>query len=236
VEAVTGRTLNADTLRHAIHLANERRRVLERLYRARQADPVPISGKDALLISQIAFYDDPERFISQTDALCEELEQRVAKGIGVFPKGAPRLLISGSPQAVPNWKLHHIIENSGAVVVCEETCTGTRYFANRVDEGGATVAEQLQRLADRYMGINCACFTPNPSRIEDIIRLVKEYRADGVVHYNLQFCHNYSIEYHQVERALKEAGIPVIKIETDYGEEDNEQIRTRIEAFIEMLR
>jgi len=236
VEALTEQKITSDNLRQAIHLANEKRRVLSRLYGARKADPVPISGKDALLISQIAFYDDPERFITQTDALCEELEKRIDQGTGVFPKSTPRILISGTPQAIPNWKLHHIIENSGAVIVCEETCTGTRYFENMVDEGGETVDEQMRHLADRYMGVNCACFTPNTGRVDDIVRLAKEYHADGVVHYNLPFCHNYSIEYHQVERALKQEGIPVIKVETDYGEEDSEQIRTRIEAFIEILR
>ncbi|WP_288216177.1 2-hydroxyacyl-CoA dehydratase family protein, partial [Peptostreptococcus anaerobius] len=33
----------------------------------------------------------------------------------------------------------------------------------------------------------------------------------------------------------KEAGIPVIGIETDYTDADAQQLRTRIGAFIEML-
>jgi len=81
----------------------------------------PISGLDALLIQQIAFYDDPVRFTQKVNELCDELEERVNKGIGVFPKGTPRILVSGCPFALPNWKLHHLIETSGAVVVGEET-------------------------------------------------------------------------------------------------------------------
>ena len=82
-------------------------------------------------------------------------------------------MLTGTPLAIPNWKLHNIIETSGGAVVCEEMCTGTRYFERLVDETKETVDEQIQALAERYMGINCACFTPNTARIDDIIRLAK---------------------------------------------------------------
>ena len=93
----------------------------------------------------------------------------------------------------------------------------------------------ITNLADRYLNINCACFTPNEGRIDDILRYVKEYNIDGVVYSNLSFCHTYSVEYNRVEKALKEAGIPMINIETDYSIEDSGQIKTRVEAFIEMI-
>lgn len=137
--------------------------------------------------------------------------------------------------AVPNWKIHHIIETSGAVVVAEETCTGTRYFENLVDESATTMDGMINALADRYLKINCACFTPNKGREEDIIRLAKEYKADGVIYNSLQFCHTYNIEYANVEKALKEAGIPVLFIESDYSNDDVGQIQTRVEAFLEMI-
>lgn len=235
IEQETGNEITREKLAAAIELVNRKRAALSRLYNARKADPVPISGKDALLVSELAFFDDPNRFIEQVNALCTELEERVDKGEGVAPKGAPRILVSGSPQPIPSWKLHAVIEGSGGVVVCEETCTGTRYFETRVDERGETLDEQLEAIADRGLGINCACFTPNEARVDDIIRLAKEYRADGVVYYNLQFCHPYSIEYRKVEKALQEAGIPVIKIESDFSDEDAGQLQTRIQAFLEML-
>jgi benzoyl-CoA reductase/2-hydroxyglutaryl-CoA dehydratase subunit BcrC/BadD/HgdB len=85
------------------------------------------------------------------------------------------------------------------------------------------------------MQINCACFTPNPGRIEDILRLVKEYKVDGVIDYSLQFCNLYTTESYLVQQALKEAGIPVLHLETDYSEQDFEQLRTRVGAFLEIL-
>ena len=235
IEEFTGNKVTAESLSESIKLINNKRKALSRLYECRKADKVPISGRDALVISQIAFYDDLARFTQMTNKLCDELEQRIKDGVSVVKEGTKRILLTGTPLAVPNWKLHNIIETSGAVVVCEEMCTGTRYFENLVDETKTTIDEQIDALANRYMGINCACFTPNTGRIDDIIRLAKEYKVDGVIDVNLKFCSLYDVEGYTVERALKEACIPVMGIETDYTDNDAEQLRTRIGAFIEMI-
>ncbi len=235
VEDFTGNTITVEKLEEAIKLINEKRKALTRVYEARKAMNLPISGKDALLLMQIAFFDDPARCTEMANRLADELEQRIADGISVFPEGTKRILVSGTPMAIPNWKLHHIIETSGGAVVCEETCTGTRYFEHQVEEGCTSLEEQYRAIAKRYMNINCACFTPNSGRVDDIIRLAKEYKVDGVIDVNLKFCCLYDTEGYTVEAALKEAGIPVLGIETDYTDADAEQLRTRIEAFIEML-
>ncbi len=235
VEEFTGNKVAPEKLADAIKLINDKRRAMERLYAFRKHENLPISGKDVLLISQIAFYDDPTRFTSMTNKLCDELEKRVKDNVSVFPAGTKRIMLTGTPLAIPNWKLHHIVETSGAAVVVEEMCTGTRYFENLVDETKTSVDEQIGALADRYMSINCACFTPNEGRIKDILRLAEEYEVDGIIDVNLKFCSLYDTEGYKVERAVKEAGIPVLGIETDYTDQDAEQLRTRIGAFVEML-
>ncbi len=234
-EEQTGNKVTPEKLAEAIKIINNKRKALKRVYDARKADKLPISGKDALLMMQIAFFDDPVRCAEMCNKLADELDQRIKDGVSVFPEGTKRILLTGTPLAIPNWKLHHIIETSGAAVVCEEMCTGTRYFENLVDETQTTLEGQYKSLADRYMKNNCACFTPNEGRIDDIIRLAKEYKADGVIDVNLKFCSIYDTEGFFDERALKEAGIPVLGIETDYTDSDAEQLKTRIEAFIEML-
>jgi len=138
--------------------------------------------------------------------------------------------------AIPNWKLHHIIESSGAIVVCEESCTGTRFFSDLVKPTRENLDEQMKAIAERYLNIHCACFTPNDERLDDIVKLVKDYHVDGVVHYNLQFCHTYANEAVKVEKRLEKENIPLLRIETDYSDEDVGQLKTRIEAFLEMIK
>lgn len=236
LEQKTGKKLTIENLKPAMEKIKRKREQLKRIYETRKANPPPISGKDALLVSQIAFYDDPDRQIQVVGKLADELEGRVKKGLGVVPKGTPRILIAGTPMAIPNWKLHHLVETSGAVVVVEETCTGTRYFAGDMKIKGNTVDELLQNIADRYLEVNCACFTPNSKRIDDIKRLIKDYKVNGVILYTLTFCQPYEIEVMHIQNILKKENVPVLAITTDYSSEDVGQLKTRIDAFLEMIR
>jgi benzoyl-CoA reductase/2-hydroxyglutaryl-CoA dehydratase subunit BcrC/BadD/HgdB len=137
--------------------------------------------------------------------------------------------------AIPNWKLHWIIESSGGSVVGEEACVGERNFRDMLADF-STVDEAIQKMADRSMGINCACFTPNDDRLTDINSMSRRLHAKGVVHYALQFCTPYLVEAFRAKNAVESAGLPFLRIETDYSLEDAGQLKTRVEAFIEMIR
>ena len=80
---------------------------------------------------------------------------------------------------IPFWTIPALIEGTGAVVVAEESCTGSRLLA-----GGQTAVPsdgldgQLAAIAERQLQTNCACFTSNQARTDDILCMVKEYQAD----------------------------------------------------------
>jgi benzoyl-CoA reductase/2-hydroxyglutaryl-CoA dehydratase subunit BcrC/BadD/HgdB len=234
MEALSGKKITLDDLKKAASIVNGKRKALQRLSRLRAADPSPISGLDALLVNQIVFYDDPLRFTEMTNKLCDELEERVRQGTGVAEKGSTRILISGSPMAIPNWKLHSIIEGSGAVVVGEESCVGERNHRDLLDENFSSIDEALEKIASRYLGIHCACFTPNDERMDDIKSLVKNLHAQGVIHYSIQFCTPYMMEAYKAEKAVTD--VPFMRIETDYSMEDVGQLKSRVEAFIEVIK
>lgn len=236
VEKLTGVSITAESLKEAIRTVNAKRSAIHRLSSLRKENPAPISGLDALLANQVFFYDNPARFTESVNKICDELEKRIETKNGVFPENTPRILVSGCPQAVPNWKLPFIVETSGAVIVGEESCVGERGTRNLTDESGNTVEEMMEAIVDRYYKIDCAIFTPNPERLEHIREMADSYKADGVIHYGLQFCQPYLMESIPVEKALEENQIPTLRIETDYSMEDVGQLKTRIEAFIEQLR
>ncbi len=235
LQGLCDRRLTVEGLRKGIDIANRKRQALRRLCELRAADPAPISGLDALLVNQVFFYDDPGRFTDSVNRICDEIEERSGSGRGVRPAGAPRIVVSGCPMAVPNWKLTSIVEGAGAVIVGEESCVGERGSRHLTEESGNTVEALIDDLVDRYFRIDCAVFTPNPSRLSHLEEMVAAYRADGVIHYSLQFCQPYQIESGEVERGLERAGIPCLSLDTDYSQEDVGQIRTRVEAFLERV-
>ena len=235
LEALTGRTLEEERLAGAVRLMNRKRRALARMHDLRKADRPPVSGTDALVVMQAALIDDPERFTARLEALNDELAGRTAAGTAALPGSSKRIMIAGCPSVLGNWKLHHLIETAGAAVVVDESCTGTRYFRGEVEETRGDLQRQIAAVADRYLTIDCSCFSPNTERMENVVRLARDFRADGVIQYVLHACHTYNIETIAVADALKAAGLPSLKIETDYSEEDVGQLQIRIEAFIESL-
>lgn len=235
IEKESKKEISAESLAKAIQIMNNKRSALQRLNQLRYHNPPPISGRDALLVEQIAFYDDPVRFTEKVNILCDELEERIKNGIFAAPTSAPRIMLSGSPMALPNWKVHNIIESAGGIVVNEESCIGTRYFNDNIAETGK-IDQQLSAIAERYMKIKCACFTPNDDRIEQVIKEYKESKSQGIINYSLQFCHTYNIEAIKIKDACEKNGIPFLAIETDYSSEDIGQLQTRIEAFLEQIK
>jgi benzoyl-CoA reductase/2-hydroxyglutaryl-CoA dehydratase subunit BcrC/BadD/HgdB len=235
VEELTGKQVNSEALAKQIKIMNAKRSALQKFTEFRKMNPPFISGLDALLVMQMALNADPKYFTEKLNLLNSELKRRAEKNNSPFTSKAKRIMVSGCPSVMGNWKVHSLIEQSGAVVVVDETCTGTKYFENLIDESPQKLDKQLQAIADRYFMINCSCFTPNDARIQDVCKKAEEFKVQGVIHYILQTCHTYNLEAQRLEGALKQKQIPSLKIITDYSEEDTEQLRTRIEAFLETL-
>jgi benzoyl-CoA reductase/2-hydroxyglutaryl-CoA dehydratase subunit BcrC/BadD/HgdB len=235
IQELTGNSITVESLRKGIEIVNAKRQAVYRLSKARINNPVPVSGLDSLLINQIFFYEDPIRFTQQINELCDELERRVSEGKGSFPAGTPRILVSGCPMAVPNWKIPAIIETTGGVIVAEESCVGERGTRNLVESTGDTLDSLVDAIVDRYFQIDCAIFSPNQDRLTHIKEMYRKYNADGVVLYGIQFCSPYAVEAIGIEKELEKSGIPATRIETDYSQEDVGQLKTRLQAFIERI-
>jgi len=234
LEELSGRKIGEASLAEAIKITNAKRRAMQRLAELRKNDPPVISGRDALLINQIAFNDDPRRFTVKLNELCDELDKRVKQGKSIGGPSRPRIMVSGCPMALPNWKMAQVIETSGAVIAMEEMCTGVRYYRNDVDGSPTDLEGMLDAVAERYLKIDCAVFTPNTERIENILGLACDYDIDAVVYHALTACDPYTVEAYKVQKALDEAGVPMLYVETDYGD-DSGQIATRVQALLEMV-
>ena len=238
LEKLTGRKITRETLRRSIESAQDARAIFRRLGELRKSKTTPISGRDAMLVTQAIWYDDLERWKEKTKQLCSELEKRIEDRVNLGYSEGPRIMLAGSPIIWPNWKLPNLIEDSGAVIVCDELCSGDHgVLGDSVNVDEWTMKDMLAAIADRYLQpVTCPCFTPNDKRVDKIARMVKDFGVDGVVYHQLRGCYVHKIEFSRVTTALKNLRVPVLGIETDYTHEDLGQMRTRIEAFLEMIQ
>lgn len=232
LERLTGHKITKQSLRQAIEFLGKRQKVFHRLYELRKHNPPLISGRDALLVTQASFYDDINRWIQKTEELCEELRNQKP---GIRDQKL-RLLVTGAPIIWPNFKLLNIIEEADAVIVIDELCSGTRHLYDpvRVDEW--TEEGMLKAIAERYLfPSTCPCFVENHDRIDKLLQMAEDFSIDGVIYHSLRLCQLYDLERGLVRQVLKSKGIPVLNVYTDYSSEDVEQIKTRVEAFLEMV-
>lgn len=233
LENSTGIGIKEDELRNQVRLHNAMRRSLKKLVYTSADDPVLLSGMDMMIVQESkGFAPDLQYYIDAVDRLTAELKAVKSKISGsVLQK--PRILLTGCPAGKGSEKVIRLIENCGAAVVCQENCTGYKSIDLLVEENEN---DPLLALADRYLKTPCSCMTPNNGRLELLGRLINDFKVDGVVDLTWQCCHTYNVESYIVrEYVEKNHSIPVLHIETDYSESDTEQLRTRIEAFLEIV-
>ena len=237
VEKLTGRRIRRKHLREAIRKVQRAQREVVRFQKLRKHSPAPILGRDALEVLNAYFYDEIEDWTEALRALNDELEERIRTGVHAAPPRAVRIMLTGSPMVFPNWKVPFIIEDLGGLLAVDEFCTSQRYLSDMVSVDEGTMGDMLMAIAERYV-LPCACptFSNTIERRDLVARLVDEYRIEGVIYHVLKGCHPFDIEVKIIEKLLQEKGVPMLKIETDYSPEDVEQLRTRIEAFMETIR
>ena len=224
-------TITEEAIRHQIHVRNEMNKALVRFQYLMTKDPAPVMGMDIVNTTYGSGFDmDIENLPARVNAMTDMIEADYAAGKNVGKR--PRILVTGSPSGGAALKVVRAIEDSGAVVVAFENCSGLKAML-QTDEENPDVYDALAR---RYMSIGCSCMSPNPNRLAMLDRLIDEFKVDGVVDIVLQACHTYNVETAIVGKLVKEKkGIPYAVVETDYSQADVGQIKTRMAAFIEML-
>ena len=230
---LTGTPIDRTALRAAIDLLNARQQAFRRLLKLRQRKPPRISGEEALYITGASFLDDPVRWAEQVNKLCNTVPGAGARSTA---NSAPRLLLTGAPLIHPNFKLAQIIEQAGAAIVADDICSSTQRLYQPVVPAEWTMRGMLEAVAEKYLLPSvCPCFTESADRINKLIGWIEDFDIDGVVYHSLRMCALFDIESHQFRDALRDMGVPMLTLNTDYSPEDTEQLRNRVEAFLEMI-
>lgn len=207
-----------------------------RLYEIRKSSPPIVFAREAMLATNAYSYNEASEWTGAMAKLNDELEERRDKGRFVAGGNAPRIMLAGSPPIFPNWKIPLLVEEMGAVIVADESCMGSRYLYDPVGITEKSVKDMMVGIAARYiMPCVCPSFAPNEDRLFRLLQMAEEFEIDGIIYHVLKGCVIYDFELFRVEKIMNERNIPVLRVETDYSPEDIEQLRTRIEAFVEML-
>ena len=237
LEDATGNAITYDTLAEGFRMVGRAQYELSEFIRLKKNTPYLIRGTHAMAMMNAASYMQADMWAYAMSRVNAELKQKAKNKQTVTGKELPRILLTGSPIVFPNLKIPLIIEEMGGIVAGDETCMGERGMWDPAVIVDDSFDGMMRALANRALRpCPCPTFADNSQRLFRLKQLIKDNHIQGVIYHVLRGCLVYDFEYKKIEEELGKLDIPVIRLESDYNEEDVEQLRIRIEAFIELIK
>jgi len=230
LEGFSGQKITDDALKKSIGLYNKHRDLLRDLYDLRRKNPGILKTREMVAIVQSGMLMPKEEHCQLLETLLNDLKQRKA-----LPDKKPRVVLVGCLCQTPHFDILDLIEEEGAVVVDDDIYVGSRYLARDVELDG----NPIEALAKRYL----RRIPPCPTKVDwvtdwsdYVIDRVKQAKGQGVITLLVKFCPPHLCYYPDVKRKLAQNNIPEILVEVEHEIVSLEQVRTRLQAFIEEMR
>jgi benzoyl-CoA reductase subunit C len=216
-----------EALLNSIMVLNESRFLLKELYELRKLDEPLITGAETMEVLNGSFRMHKEQFNLYLKEMLDDLRKS-----GTGHKAKARLMLIGSVMTNPEF--FKSIEELGVVVVTDELCTSTRYWSDPVILEGAR--NPLFAISRRYLSnFPCARMYPSTDRFDRIVKLAREARVDGIISETIRYCVPYAHDIPLLRDRLEAENLPLLTLDVEYGTSGSGQIRTRVQAFLEMV-
>ncbi len=168
--------------------------------------------------------------------LLTELKEKHGEPVIGNLNGDARILVSGSIIPPGDTKLINIIEQVGGRIVGDDLWSGLNPSLD------VNIREaSIKGIADAYINRVPHAALPfldleTDKRLKNLKQLIRDHKAQGVLYHTLRYCDAFSFKAGETKNVLKVEGVPLLEIHTEYAGSDVEAIRTRAEAFVELIR
>ncbi|MFX1329028.1 MAG: 2-hydroxyacyl-CoA dehydratase subunit D [Promethearchaeota archaeon] len=215
-------------LRSSIEVHNMNRKLLRSIHELQILDTPKLNGTEALKLS-IANASVPKKFANkELSRILDTLKEY--EGIKTDAK---RIMLVGSE--IDDITFTKLIEKSGAIIVSDFLCFGTRNFLDDVitDNGNNLLESIAKRL---YYRMSCPrMMDDHIRRLEFMKSEIKRANIDGIILQRINNCDLVGCDNMILVHELKELDIPILNIDREFFQVDTTRIQTRIEAFLEMI-
>ena len=236
LENYAGKRFTDEDLSNSILVYNENRLLLRRVYEIRQRHPWLLRARDVLALVWSSMLMDKEEHNSLLRKLLPVLEKQEKEPLGSSSgqNSRPRLVVSGHLCFAPKPAMLDLIEDMGTWIVGDDLFTGWRYIANDCSMQG----NPLESLVDDYLLREPPCLTKvdwETHAADFILSVVRRSGANGVVQLLVKFCPPHLCVYPEIKRRLSDSGVSEIMVETEHELTGLEQMRTKVQTFVETL-
>lgn len=231
LEKIAGRRLDMDELKHAVALSRQCSDLWEEVLATAAAVPSPLTFFDGTtLMGPAVVGRGTQKAIDVYKLLLEELNERIAQGVGAIGEEKYRIYWDGMPvwgRLGPHSKLFAGLK---ANVIASTYCSSWIFSALDPEKPMESMARAYTELfivrSDEYK--------------ENYIKGKLEFfHCDGIIYHDAKTCPNNSnCRYGLPQRLQAQTNIPALMINGDLNDlrlVSDEQTKTNIEAFIEQL-
>jgi bcr-type benzoyl-CoA reductase subunit C len=221
VGKITPQNLKAST-----QLFNHIREKIQEIYIHRLTWHKQISGMDFARIIRAGYLMDRQRYLELLNDLLNRLSENTEEAKNLVP-----VFLTGN--MVHSDSYFSLIEGSGAIVVQDDLCSGTRFLRLMVPED----TDPIEGLTDRYLD-SFLCPTKYKgvnAHAETLLKEVQKSRAKGVIFLLYKYCETHFFDYPDLKQVLESKGFPTLLLEVEDPSYSIEQLKIRIQAFVEML-
>lgn len=227
METSFGISLSDEKIRNAIKLYNENKELIKKFYGLRKIPNPVIKGSEMMKLLTLGMTMSAPDY----NALLKDLYKSWSAIREQQSEPKVRILLMGC--ITDNIALMELIESSNATIVVDDMCIGTKTYFN------------LAKGDDPFAALTDAYFTDfmcprtfsktGKEGFDYLLNLISEYQVDGVIVYHVRFCDPHGFDYPLIRDILKERRVPVLRIEDDYRLSNFEALRTRTQAFVEVI-
>ncbi|GKT08932.1 2-hydroxyacyl-CoA dehydratase subunit D [Desulforhabdus sp. TSK] len=231
LEKIAGRRLDMDELKHAVALSRQCSDLWEEVLATAAAVPSPLTFFDGTtLMGPAVVGRGTQKAIDVYKLLLEELNERIAQGVGAIGEEKYRIYWDGMPvwgRLGPHSKLFAGLK---ANVIASTYCSSWIFSALDPEKPMESMARAYTELfivrSDEY----------KENYIKGKLEL---FHCDGIIYHDAKTCPNNSnCRYGLPQRLQAQTNIPALMINGDLNDLrllSDEQTKTNIEAFIEQL-
>lgn len=229
--------ISEDSLYQAISVCNKTHELLAELSDLYVNEQVSLSAVEFLQIIKGSMIFPQEEYNGLLEKFIKDVKKEediLLNSSGIRNKS--KILITGT--VMDDLSIAEVIENYGGKIVFVDMCTGNRYFQNQIPLKTSKKINNnpLQLLAKYYLSKTpCPRMMNLEKRWEYFLKIIKDNQVKGVIFYNLKFCDTSFFELPIIRERLQKYGIPSLCLEGEFASSTSGRIKTRIQAFLEVL-
>jgi bcr-type benzoyl-CoA reductase subunit C len=235
LEKLTGQKITDEAIGKAVAAHNENRRLMRELYALRKTNPPLVSGVEMMKVLVAAMSLPVEESSALIQNVTKEVKERTAKSNGK----AARILLIGDQ--IDDVAIIDAVEGAGAYMVMDDLSIGAKMYWGDVD----VTSDPVQGIAERYLRKLKipTTFVGSKESYQEILderyghlkQFISDFNVNGVILFIYKYCDPYGFEVPAMKSYIESSGTPVLYLEDEYSMSTLARVKTRVEAFLEMI-